>query len=201
MGWFAKRRTPRTLSPVSGGAMIERYDGRTFAANDVLCIPAGWEALWVSGGAFSRVLREGDDRLPIEGRREVEGDLYFIRLAPEETFAWGCGGVRIGERTCGLHGSMRLEVASSRKLLSAFIGEHMPFTAERAFDRLLAQVLDAVACAARRVAQDAGTLEGVQTQIADVAREALEEPFEREGLAVAALTLEGIYISPGEQEV
>ena len=123
MGWFAKRRTPRTLSPVSGGAMIERYDGRTFAANDVLCIPAGWEALWVSGGAFSRVFREGDDRLPIEGRREVEGDLYFIRLAPEETFAWGCGGVRIGERTCGLHGSMRLEVASSRKLLSAFIGE------------------------------------------------------------------------------
>lgn len=197
MGLFGKGRPGLEIAPGYTRALIQRRAART---NDALRIPAGWEAIFVHDGAFSPVLREGDGRLPSEGRRTVEGGLYFIRLAPEDVLDWGCGGVQVGARTCGLHGTLRMEVVSSRKLLAAFIGEAMPFPAGRAYERLLGYVLDAVRTCTRQVAQASGTPAGMEPQIADAARKALEGPFEQYGLAVASLTVEGIFIAPEAQE-
>lgn len=195
------RQAARELAPTDAGALIERCERGEFRPGDALRIPAGWEAILVCRSAFSQVLREGDTRLPVKGRRAQQGELYFIRLAPAERIQWGMGGLHIGGDLCGLHGSLRLEVASSRKLLSAFMSEPMPLTPERAFDRLLEQTLDMVGSTACGLLQRSDELEGARERIAAVARDLLEEPFERYGLAVAELSVEGTYVAPGAQEV
>ena len=61
--------------------------------------------------------------------------------------------------------------------------------------------LDMVGSTACGLLQRSDELEGARERIAAVARDLLEEPFERYGLAVAELSVEGTYVAPGAQEV
>lgn len=169
--------------------LIQCFSTMKMRTGDILMIPMGYEAILVVEGAFSELYREGDTLHIQRKLKKKHGQLYVLRMAPTERMEWGIGNVKSGAMEYGLHGSVRLRNASSRKLLDSFIGMQMPLTDEQVFDDMFNALLDAI----RAVS---GHLDGLETHEKWLANEAihvLDETLESKGLMIDNLSIEPVY--------
>ena len=196
--WLSKMLVKQDVSlPVANEAVsgiIVRHPRSDFGHRDRINVPAGYEAIHVTDGTFSAVYREGDSDI-----LGTKGDLYFIRLAPVDLVEWGLGNVKARDVYCGLFGSTRMEVTSSRKALSALMGQEMPVSVEAAFDRVQNTVLDAVRQAAAELGAE-GPLSGRESALAARVVDLAEEPLEELGLKLTAFKVEPVFIPEPEEE-
>lgn len=161
----------------------------------MLSVPAGYEAILVRDGAFL-VYREGDEVRLGEGLFARPGSLYFVDMQATAALNWGTGGIKCDGHTCGLHGTLRLQVGSSRKFLGDNLGKTLPLTAQKAFEGVLEPFLSVVRAAVRQ-----NPLEELirhPRMVADAAQESLEECLEAHGLLPAELFVEEVFAADAD---
>ena len=181
--------------------LLVRHPEEKFGRQDVLSVPVGHEAALVRDGLVS-VYRAGDEPELGSGLFRRPGALYFIDVQSTDALPWGMGGILCEGRSCGMHGTLRLRVGSSRKFLNAHMGEALPLTAQRAFEGVLESCLGAMraalAEASRQTPLDA--LVRRPSAVVDAAMPLLEERLEESGLALEALFIEEIFVAGADEQ-
>ena len=177
-------------------AMIVMHPENSFGRRDKLSVPAGYEAVVSQDGAFN-VYREGDDPELGKGFFKTRSEVYFINMQPTPVLPWGTGGIVCQGRTCGLHGSLRLRVTSSRKFLNASLGGELPLTADKLFARILERFIGALRMTVKAKASEMSleTLIRQPNCVADEVVRQMEEELEAQGLALEQLFIEEIFVA------
>ena len=191
----------RWVNKPDEAGLLVRHPEEKFGRQDVLSVPVGHEAALVRDGMIS-VYRAGDEPELGSGLFRKPGVLYFVDMQPTDALPWGMGGIACEGRNCGMHGTLRLRVSSSRKFLNAHMGDALPLTAQRMFEGVLESFLGAMRAALAEATRQTPLPELVRrpSAVVDVAMALLEERLEEFGLAPEALFIEEIFVAGADEQ-
>lgn len=188
------------LEWTAGEGLLTRHDKTSFARNDSISVPAGKAAVLERGGDYSEVYREGDQPVLGGGLLPKKGTLYMIDMKPSKAVSWGFGGVQCGTRTCGINGTLRLQVVSPRKFLTAYAAQELPLTADSLAALWIQRLGEAVRSEALRLGRAGIGAAELPAQIAKATADQLSEELEEKGLSLYELNIEPLFFPDDEDD-
>ncbi len=180
--------------------LLTRHEKTSFGRNDSISVPAGKAAVLSRDGEYSDVYREGDRPALGSGLLPKSGTLYMIDMKPTKAISWGFGGVPCGKRICGINGTLRLQVVSPRKFLTAYAAQELPLTADSLAALWIQRLGEAVRSEALRLGRAGIGAAELPAQIAKATADQLSEELEEKGLSLYELNIEPLFFPDNEDD-